>query len=48
MAAHGGLISRDDLAQYRVIEREPVRGTYRGLTIVGPPPPSSPRGHPSP
>lgn len=34
MAAHGGLITSDDLADYRVIEREPVRGTYRGCEIV--------------
>ena len=26
---------------YRTIEREPVRGTYRGVEIVGPPPPCS-------
>jgi gamma-glutamyltranspeptidase/glutathione hydrolase len=31
----------DDLRTYRTIEREPVRGTYRGREIVGPPPPSS-------
>lgn len=41
MAAHGGLITTDDIEAYRAIEREPVRGTYRGLEIVGPPPPSS-------
>lgn len=34
MAAHGGLVTMDDLANYRVIEREPVRGTYRGCEIV--------------
>ena len=33
----GSRISRD----YRTIEREPVRGTYRGVEIVGPPPPCS-------
>ena len=41
MAARGGFIARDDLVGYRPIEREPVRGVYRGFTIVGPPPPSS-------
>jgi gamma-glutamyltranspeptidase/glutathione hydrolase len=41
MAAHGGYIARADLAGYRTITREPVRGTYRGYEIVGPPPPSS-------
>ncbi len=41
MEANGGLISRDDLAGYRVIEREPVRGSYHGYDIVATPPPSS-------
>ena len=40
MARHGGLISLDDLARYRTVERAPVRGRYRGLDIAGPPPPS--------
>jgi gamma-glutamyltranspeptidase/glutathione hydrolase len=40
-ARTGGLISRADLAAYRTVDREPVRGTYRGVEIVGPPPPSS-------
>ncbi len=37
----GSFIRREDLAAYRTIEREPVRGTYRGFDIVGPPPPCS-------
>jgi len=41
MEANGGLISHADLAAYRVIERAPVRGTYRAFEIVAPPPPSS-------
>ena len=41
MAATGGLITLDDLTGYRTIERAPVRGTYRGFEIVGPPPPAS-------
>ncbi|WP_342236280.1 gamma-glutamyltransferase [Inquilinus sp. OTU3971] len=41
MAAKGGLIDQADLAAFRVIERVPVRGTYRGFEILGPPPPSS-------
>ena len=41
MAANGGLITRADLEGYRAIEREPVRGTYRGYTIHSMPPPSS-------
>jgi gamma-glutamyltranspeptidase/glutathione hydrolase len=41
MAAHGGLITLADLAAYQPVEREPLRGTYRGHTIVTMPPPSS-------
>lgn len=41
MAANGGLITAQDLAAYRVVERAPVRGTYRGYEIVSTPPPSS-------
>lgn len=41
MAANGGLIDQADLANYRIELREPIRGSYRGYEIVGPPPPSS-------
>ncbi|PCJ27080.1 MAG: gamma-glutamyltransferase [SAR86 cluster bacterium] len=41
MSAIGGLITEEDLAKYEAIEREPVRGTYRGYEIVSMPPPSS-------
>lgn len=41
MQQHGGLISMQDLANYRVVEREPVRGNYRGYEVVSMPPPSS-------
>ena len=41
MAHAGGYITRDDLINYKTITREPVRGTYRGFEIIGPPPPSS-------
>jgi len=37
----GGLITADDLAQYEVKERPPIRGTYRGYEILSAPPPSS-------
>ena len=37
----GGLITVQDLAQYEVKEREPIRGTYRGYEIISAPPPSS-------
>ena len=41
MAANGGLLNANDLANYRVRQRQPVVSTYRGRTIVGFPPPSS-------
>jgi len=41
MARAGGHVARDDLARYRTITREALRGTYRGFEITGPPPPSS-------
>jgi gamma-glutamyltranspeptidase/glutathione hydrolase len=37
----GGLITAQDLANYEVKEREPVRGTYRGYEVISAPPPSS-------
>lgn len=41
LARLGGLLKASDLAAYEVRVREPVRTTYRGLEIVGFPPPSS-------
>lgn len=41
MAAKGGLISKADLAAYQAIERDPVRGSYRGFDILSAPPPVS-------
>lgn len=41
MAAHGGILSREDFAAYRPRERTPLETTYRDVTIVGFPPPSS-------
>ena len=41
MKRDGGLITQEDLKTYTPIEREPVRGTYRGYDIVSMPPPSS-------
>ncbi|MBI1202295.1 MAG: gamma-glutamyltransferase [Rhodopseudomonas sp.] len=37
----GGVMTADDLKNYRAIERPVVRGTYRGYDIVSMPPPSS-------
>lgn len=45
VAAHvaklGGLLDEADLRDARTVERAPVRGSYRGVEVVGPPPPSS-------
>jgi len=41
MAAHGGLITLEDLKSYAVVEREPLTGSYRGYGILTAPPPSS-------
>lgn len=41
MKRNGGLITREDLANYRPVEREPVYGTYRGYEIISMGPPSS-------
>lgn len=39
--AHDGLITKEDLANYEAVEREVVRGDYRGYEIVSMPLPSS-------
>ena len=41
MQEGGGLITLDDLRNYDVKDRTPVRGTYRGLEVISAPPPSS-------
>ncbi|WP_353736889.1 gamma-glutamyltransferase, partial [Moorena sp. SIO2C4] len=41
MEANGGLITKEDLATYKPVIREPIRGTYRGYEIYSMPPPSS-------
>jgi gamma-glutamyltranspeptidase/glutathione hydrolase len=37
----GGLLTREDLAAYQVVEREPARALYRGVEVLTNPPPSS-------
>jgi gamma-glutamyltranspeptidase/glutathione hydrolase len=37
----GALLTLEDLAQYKVVERTPIQGTYRDYTILSAPPPSS-------
>jgi len=41
MRRGGGIITKEDLADYTVVERQPVAGTYKGYDIVSVPPPSS-------
>jgi gamma-glutamyltranspeptidase/glutathione hydrolase len=41
----GGLMTRHDLAEYRVRERTPVRGSDRGHEVYSMPPPSSGGAH---
>jgi gamma-glutamyltranspeptidase/glutathione hydrolase len=41
MAANGGLITRQDLKNYKAERRVPVRGTYRGYEVISMPPISS-------
>ena len=38
---YGGIITLDDLSNYKVEELEPIQGTYRGKTIISSPLPSS-------
>jgi gamma-glutamyltranspeptidase / glutathione hydrolase len=37
----GGMLTREDLGSYEVIEREPARVSYRGRDVLTNPPPSS-------
>ncbi|MGB0639572.1 MAG: gamma-glutamyltransferase [Myxococcota bacterium] len=39
--AAGGILSEDDLANYRTRDRPPVIGQYKGWTVITMPPPSS-------
>jgi gamma-glutamyltranspeptidase/glutathione hydrolase len=39
--AADGMITTDDMANYKSVVREPVSGTYRGYDILSMPPPSS-------
>jgi gamma-glutamyltranspeptidase/glutathione hydrolase len=41
MRRDGGIITLDDLARYETIERQPIRGRYRGFEITGAPPPTA-------
>jgi gamma-glutamyltranspeptidase/glutathione hydrolase len=37
----GSLLTLDDLAQYTVVERKPILGTFHNYTVLSAPPPSS-------
>ena len=39
--ASGGIWTLDDLQQYRVVERQPIKGSYLGMKIISAAPPSS-------
>lgn len=39
--AQGGRLTAADLAGYRALARDPLRGSYRGLEIIAGPPPTS-------
>lgn len=41
MKRHDGLITKEDLLNYRAVERRPIRGTFREYQIISMPPPSS-------
>ena len=41
VTAAGGNMTVEDLANYKAVSREPIKGTYRGYEIVSMPPPSS-------
>jgi gamma-glutamyltranspeptidase / glutathione hydrolase len=41
VAKAGGIMTKDDLANYHPIERAVVRGRYRGYDVISVPPPSS-------
>ncbi len=41
MAAHGGLVTLDDLKNYKVVERTPLEGNYKAFHVITSPPPSA-------
>ncbi|WP_411709977.1 gamma-glutamyltransferase [Helicobacter salomonis] len=41
MKKNGGIITKEDLAQYKVVWRKPIEGSYRGYKIISMAPPSS-------
>jgi gamma-glutamyltranspeptidase / glutathione hydrolase len=41
VSARGGLLTREDLSAYEVVDREPLRVRYRGRDVLTNPPPSA-------
>ncbi len=41
LSRNGGIITTQDLANYKTVHRKPIRGEYRGYELFGPPPPSA-------
>ena len=41
LSRNGGIITTDDLANYKTVRRKPIKGEYRGYELFGPPPPST-------
>ena len=41
LAARGGIVTAEDLAAYEVVDRTPIRVSYRGREVVTNPPPSA-------
>jgi len=41
MKKHGGLITQEDLDEYKSVWREPITGNYKNFKVISMPPPSS-------
>ena len=41
LSRNGGIVTTEDLAAYKTIRRQPIKGEYRGYELFGPPPPSA-------
>lgn len=41
LQSKGSVMELSDLVDYKTVTREPVRGNYRGVQVIGPPPPCS-------
>lgn len=41
MKENGGIITEEDLLKYEAVERKPIKGNYKGITVLAMPPPSS-------